>query len=96
VAYLVADLRLGLQGFRGACLSLLCDPRSPTVSMLDLGHSSAADVRRGVSSACSFVDTALRGVLADGPAVVLGDSASPSSLLNLNGLDTEADCVHVH
>jgi hypothetical protein len=37
LTYLVTDLRPGLQGLRGAFIALLCDPRSPTVSTLDLG-----------------------------------------------------------
>jgi hypothetical protein len=35
---LVADLRPGLQGLGGVFLALLCDPRSPTVSALDLAR----------------------------------------------------------
>jgi hypothetical protein len=79
MTYLVADLRPGLQGFGGAFLTLLCDPRSPSVSALDLGRSSVADIRRGVSTACSSVDAAPRGVLTDGANVAHGESASPSS-----------------
>jgi hypothetical protein len=67
MTYLVADLRPGLQGFGGAFLALLCDPRSPTVSALNLGLSLVVDIQRGISTACSSVDTALRGVPADGP-----------------------------
>jgi hypothetical protein len=75
---LVDDLSPGLQGFRGAFLALFCDPRSPTVSALDLGRSSIVDVQRGVSIDRSSVDAALRGVPADGAVTALGD-LSPSS-----------------
>jgi hypothetical protein len=37
------------------------------------------DVLRGVFVACSSVDATLRGVLADGTVVTLGDLASSSS-----------------
>jgi hypothetical protein len=37
--YMVADLRPGLLGLGGAFLALSCDPRSPTMSAPDLGHS---------------------------------------------------------
>jgi hypothetical protein len=42
-----------------AFFALLCDPRSPTRSVLDLGHSCVFDVWRGISTACFPGDAAL-------------------------------------
>jgi hypothetical protein len=78
VTYLVTDLSLSLQGFRGAFLALFCDPRSPTVSALDLGCSSIVHDLQGVSVARSSVNAALRGVPTDGVVTALGDLVSSS------------------
>jgi hypothetical protein len=69
--YLVTDLSPGLQGFGGTFLALFCDPRSPIVSTLYLWRSSIVDVLRGISTARSSVDAALRGVPADGAITAL-------------------------
>jgi hypothetical protein len=89
MTYLVADLSPGLQGFGGDFLALFCDPRLPTVSALGLGRSSIVDVLRGVSTALSPVDAALRGVPTDGAVTALGDLAlsSSSSMLMVSTLE---------
>jgi hypothetical protein len=53
---------VGLAGLRWVFFALLCDPRSPIGSMLDLGCSCVFDAWRGISTACFPDDAALRGV----------------------------------
>jgi hypothetical protein len=79
MAYLVTDLRPGLQGFGGAFFALFCDPTLPNVSALGQGSSSVVDVLQGVSVSCPSGDAALRGVPADGVVIALSDLASSSS-----------------
>jgi hypothetical protein len=67
---LVADLRPGLQGLGGAFFILLCDPRSPAGSVLDIDRPCVFDVWWGVSTAYFPGDRAV---------VAFGDCASPSS-----------------
>jgi hypothetical protein len=94
LTYLVANLRLGLEGLGGAFFILLFDPTSSTVSVLDVDHPCVPGAGRGVSAAC------LPG---DGAVVALSDSTSPSSSSTSMALTSElimvvsadtADLVH--
>jgi hypothetical protein len=52
ITYLVADLRLGLQGLGRAFFILLFDPMLSAGSVLDVDCPCAPDTGWGVSAAC--------------------------------------------
>jgi hypothetical protein len=74
LTYLVADLRPGLQGLGGAFFILLCDPGSPTRSVLDARHPCVFDAWQGIDEAHLCI---AGRQLTNSPSAAFGPLAGP-------------------